>query len=99
MTREELKSYILNTYDIDSDSLWVRDPESEVFRHPENRKWFVLLTNAPVSALAPSTPSPIKYKNTQPKCNQAITAINVKVDPVLSGSLRFEPGISTLPTT
>ena len=90
MTREELKAYILNTYDIDSDSPWVRDPESEVFRHPENRKWFVLLTNAPVSALAPTATN---YRKTQPKCNQTITAINVKVDPVLSGSLRSEPGI------
>jgi len=82
MTCEELRNYILETYTASADFPWMRYPDYEVFRHPENQKWFALVMTVPSSVFSASTNSP-----------GPITIINVKCDPILSGSLRQEPGI------
>ena len=83
MNRQELKDFILTHYNAVSDYPWVRYPSYEVFRHPSNQKWFALLAEISASRLYPdsSTPEPL------------ITVLNVKCDPVLSGSFRSVPGI------
>ena len=63
----------------------MRYPDYEVFRHPGNKKWFALLADVNPSVLSTS-PS---RSSEQP----FVTILNVKVDPILSGSLRSNPGI------
>ena len=86
MTREELKDYILETYNATTDFPWMRYPDNEVFRHPENQKWFALMMDVQRKV--------ISGKATD---QDIIPILNVKCDPILSGSLRSEPG--TLLTT
>jgi len=82
MTREELKDYILETYNATTDFPWMRYPDNEVFRHPENQKWFALMMDVQRKV--------ISGKATD---QDIIPILNVKCDPILSGSLRSEPGI------
>jgi len=82
MTREELKDYILETYNATTDFPWMRYPDNEVFRHPENQKWFALMMDVQRKV--------ISGKATD---QDVIPILNVKCDPILSGSLRSEPGI------
>lgn len=88
MNREELKNYILEAYNVSSDYPWVRYPSNEVFRHPENKKWFALLMDVSPSVLTGSSSA---RRNNQTQV--PISVLNVRVDPVLSGSLRSNPGI------
>ena len=79
MDRAELKAYIRQTYHIEADHPWAKSPNHEVFRHPENRKWFVLILDVPQNKLGlPGT--------------QRMDVVNVKCDPILIGSLRAERG-------
>ncbi len=50
-----------------------------VFRHEQNRKWFALLMSIPGSKLG--IPG-----------DQTVDILNLKCDPLLTGSLRREPG-------
>ena len=43
MTREEWQRYIRDTYSVDGEFLWAKYPGYEIFRHPDNRKWFALI--------------------------------------------------------
>jgi len=81
ITRKELRKFILDTYNATTDSPWIRYPNNEVFRHPENQKWFALMMDVPASV----------FSSTEGK--RLITIINVKCNPILSGSLRQESGI------
>ena len=82
MTREELTTYILETYNATTDFPWIRYPENEVFLHPSNKKWFALLMD-------------VQRKVVSGKASdqEIISVLNVKCDPILSCSLRTEPGI------
>ncbi len=92
MTREELKNYILESYNAESDFPWMQYPGYEVFRHPKTRKWFALLADVPRIYLSSSAPDADKGRKSK-RVVDLITIINVKVDPFLSGSIRLEPGI------
>ena len=96
MTREALESYILSTYNATSDFPWVRYPSYEVFRHPANQKWFALLADIPASVFAGSTsvPSSSTHENREEK----VCILNVKCDPVLSGSFDPIPASTRLTT-
>lgn len=80
MTRAEFERYIAEYYAAPPDHPWDSDPDYAVFRHSENRKWFALIMEIPRSRLG----LPGEGK---------ITIVNLKNDPVMSGSLRSEPGI------
>lgn len=79
MNREELRRYIMEEYHAENDFPWLRYPENEVFRHPENRKWFALIMEVTGDRLG--LPDQEKH-----------AVVNLKCDPLLIGSLRAEPG-------
>ncbi len=43
MDRKEFTSYILNNYVTNEEHPWADSPDSSVFRHPSNKKWFALI--------------------------------------------------------
>ena len=45
MFRDEIIAHVQKEYGIISDHPWKRDPDSTVFRHEDNRKWFGLILN------------------------------------------------------
>lgn len=79
MKRGEWKEYIAGTYGVEPDFPWARFPNHMVFRHEQNRKWFALLMSIPGSKLG--IPG-----------DQTVDILNLKCDPLLTGSLRREPG-------
>ncbi len=80
MNREELETFIFETYAAEPEYLWVKYPTCAVFRHTGNRKWFAALLDAPRKALGlPGEGN--------------LDVLDVKCDPLLIGSFREEPGI------
>lgn len=80
MNRTELTQFIAEYYAEKPDFPWDSDQGYAVFRHSENRKWFALIMDVPRSKLGlPGEGN--------------IDIVNLKNDPVMSGSLRSEPGI------
>ncbi len=79
MNREELRRYIMEEYRAENDFPWLKYPEYEVFRHPANRKWFVLVMEVTGDKLG--LPD-----------REMHAVVNLKCDPLLIGSLRTEPG-------
>ena len=79
MKRGEWKEYIAGTYGVEPDFPWARFPNHMVFRHEQNRKWFALLMSIPGSKLG--IPG-----------DQTVDILNLKCDPLLTGSRRREPG-------
>ena len=51
MDRKGLEQLIFDTYSVEPDYPWMDTPESAVFRHAANRKWFALVTIVPRSKL------------------------------------------------
>ena len=51
MTREEFLSYCLDEYAVTPDYPWIKDPETAVLRHENNKKWFALVMDIPKSKL------------------------------------------------
>lgn len=51
MDRKGLEQLIFDTYSVEPDYPWMDTPESAVFRHAANRKWFALVTTVPRSKL------------------------------------------------
>ena len=47
MNRKGLEQLIFDTYSVEPDYPWMDTPESAVFRHATNRKWFALVTTVP----------------------------------------------------
>ena len=43
MDRKGLEQLIFDTYSVEPDYPWMDTPESAVFRHAANRKWFALV--------------------------------------------------------
>lgn len=66
--------------DAQEDHPWMDDPDSTVFRHRGNKKWFALVMNIPQSRLGMAG-------------EERIDVVNLKADPILIGSLRGEKGI------
>ena len=79
MKRGEWKEYIAGTYGVEPDFPWARFPNHMVFQHEQNRKWVALLMSIPGSKLG--IPG-----------DQTVDILNLKCDPLLTGSLRREPG-------
>ena len=79
MERREIEQYIFDTYSVEPDYPWMDTPESAVFRHAGNRKWFALVTTVSKSKLGLQEQAPLDI-------------VNLKCDPILIGSLRMERG-------
>ena len=79
MDRKQLERLILEQYGIKPDHPWMKDPDSEVFRHSDNQKWFALIMDIPENKLGLSG-------------SRMVSIVNLKCDPVLIGMLREENG-------
>jgi len=79
MERREIEQYIFDTYSVEPDYPWMDTPESAVFRHAGNRKWFALVTTVSKSKLGLQEQA-------------LLDIVNLKCDPILIGSLRMERG-------
>ena len=79
MDRTGLEKYISDMYGVEAEYPWADSPESAVFRHAGNRKWFAIVMRVAADKLG--FPS-----------GGAIDVMNVKCDPVLTGVLRQEKG-------
>ena len=84
MDRKGLEQLIFDTYSVEPDYLWMDTPESAVFRHAANRKWFALVTTVPKSKLGLPGQQPVDI-------------VNLKCDPILIGSLRQNRLLPCLP--
>lgn len=80
MNRLELKQYIAETYGIEPDCPWIKNPNFEVYRHSNNKKWFALIMDIPRNRIGL-------------RGMDIIDVVNLKCDPLLLGSLRAESGI------
>ena len=80
MNRLELKKYIAETYGIEPDCPWIKNPNFEVYRHSSNKKWFALIMDIPRNRIG--------LRGTD-----IIDVVNLKCDPLLLGSVRAESGI------
>lgn len=74
MNKDELIKYIEENYGAEPEHLWPKYPEFCIFRHANNRKWFVLLSTVPGDKLG--LPG-----------DRAVDIMNVKCGPALLGSL------------
>ena len=79
MNRNELESFIKETYNADANYPWPKYPNYEVFRHSSNQKWFALIMDVPKSKLG--------LQGTE-----TLAVVNFKCTPLLIGSLREESG-------
>ena len=79
MKRNELETFIMETYNVVADYPWRKSPNDEVFRHGNNKKWFALIMAVPRNKLGLQG-------------NSLLDIVNFKCDPLLIGSLRKEPG-------
>ena len=80
LNRLELKKYIAETYGIEPDCPWSKNPNFEVYRHSNNKKWFALIMDIPRNRIG--------LRGTD-----IIDVVNLKCDPLLLGSVRTESGI------
>ncbi|MBE6738538.1 MAG: MmcQ/YjbR family DNA-binding protein [Ruminococcaceae bacterium] len=80
MNRQAFDKYINEAYMVSADYPFESDSETAVYRHKENRKWFALVMHLPKD----------KFK---PNAQGFVTAVNLKCDPLLIGSVILEEGI------
>lgn len=79
MDRKEFEQFILDNYNCNTDYPWIKYPSFEVFRHTNNKKWFVLIMDISKDKLGLES-------------NEIISVVNFKCDPILIGSLLREKG-------
>ncbi|WP_405353847.1 MmcQ/YjbR family DNA-binding protein [Ruminococcus sp.] len=70
MNREQLIEYIETTYGVKGDNPWQKDPDSTVFRHIGNKKWFALVMTIKKSSLGLNNPELIDIVNL--KCDKSM---------------------------
>ena len=80
MNRQELTTYLTDTYGVTGEYLFTRYPNFLVFRHAGNKKWFAVLMDIP-------------RKNLGLTDEGEISVVNLKCDTRLIGSFQEEPGI------
>ncbi len=78
MDRLTLDEHIRNTYGITADYPW--EDTNAVYRHKDSKKWFALVMDIPKSKLGIP-------------CDGKVSVVNLKCDPLLSGSFLEEEGI------
>ena len=79
MTRKELETYIFDEYSVEPDYPFRMDDVTCVFRHIDNRKWFGIAMVVP-------------YRTIGINRDGNVDILNVKCDPIMTGSLRGKPG-------
>lgn len=79
MDRTGLERFISENYNADGDFPWADSPDSEVFRHHDNRKWFALVMGIPREKVG------LQGKD-------ILNVVNLKCEPAIIGSLCAQPG-------
>ena len=79
MTLEELHGYIASQYSAEPAHLFKQDPTICIFKRPDNKKWFAIFMNVNRSVL-------------HIVGEGRVDIMNIKCDPILSGSLRLNDG-------
>ena len=80
MDRDELQTYIKETYSVAGEYPFAKDPATCVFRHRSNRKWFAVMMEIPKEKLGLAD-------------RGEISVVNFKCDTRLIGAFREEKGI------
>lgn len=73
--------YVCNHYGVEPDFPFSNDPDIPVLRHIGSRKWFAIFMNVSRSVL-----------HLDGDGSERVDIMNVKCDPILSGSLRLQEG-------
>ena len=79
MDKDELTRYIADRFSVDEEQPW-GEGKGSVFRHPDNRKWFVV-------------GMPVPYVRLGIQRDGTADVIDVKTGPLLMGSYLGQPGI------
>lgn len=79
MNRIQIINYISEVYGITAEYPFMQYPDTTVFRHTNNKKWFAVVMDVQKNKLGLSG-------------DGKIDIINLKCDPILIGSLRNEKG-------
>lgn len=79
MNQEEVRAYISQTYGAEAEFLWAKTPNSMIFRHGDNKKWFAAVLDVQRSRMGLSG-------------DGVLFVLNVKCDPIMIGSFIHEPG-------
>ena len=77
--RSRIIERIRDRYGAEPEYLWVKYPNTAAFRHPAGKKWFALITEAARNKLGLAD-------------ERMADIINVKLDPIMIGSLLSEAG-------
>ncbi len=80
LCREDLDKYISETYGVTAEFPWIQYPGFAVYRHAGNKKWFAVVMNLPRSKFSLSD-------------DETVDVVNLKCDPIMTGSLHMEKGI------
>lgn len=80
LNREELNKFISETYGAAAEFPWHQYPDFAVYRHEGNKKWFAVVMNLPMSKFG--LPD-----------DKTVNVVNLKCDPLMTGSLQRESGI------
>lgn len=80
MNRKQLEEYITETYNAKAEHPWAPDTMHTVFRHVNNRKWFAVVMEIPKTKLGINE-------------DGMINIVNLKCDPIMTGSFLAEEGI------
>lgn len=80
MNHTELKKIIFDSFSTVPDFPWTKYPNYEVYRHADNKKWFVLIADVPKNKIG--------LQGTD-----KIYIANFKCDPIMIGSLLSETGV------
>ena len=78
--RNDILKFAEKQYGTKPEYLWMSAPNYAVLRHEDNRKWYAIIMNVPRNRLGLSGESEIDI-------------LDIKVDPVISGSLLAREGI------
>ena len=80
MTREEVYSYVKETYETEPEYLWKKDPYSAVFRHKATKKWYGIVMN-------------VNRRSLGMEEDGYVDVLNVKCETDMIGSLRMQDGV------
>lgn len=80
MDTTTLTAFIRETYGVEPEYLWPEYPDTFIFRHTENRKWFGVVMEVERSKLGMAGSGKVRL-------------LDVKTGPLLGGSYLGQPGI------
>ena len=78
--RNKISEYITSQYASSPEYLWAKYPNYAVFRHMGNKKWFAVIMDIP-------------YKKLDLDKEGITDILNIKVSPLMAGSLELTEGI------